>query len=187
MSRLFESLFGSKEVRILILGLDNAGKTTILYRLQNESDEAVETIPTIGFNVETLQYKNIKVRRRRVVMLLFHHHHHTPRWKERLKMIDTCVCVEKYMPTTSIYQQKRVKRIWWLVDLYIFLRVSLLFRVILYSCSLPCGFVCVFFMALHSLLLIFWAVSSMGFGRTNQYSTILEMLLSQYGCHYICC
>jgi GTPase SAR1 family protein len=62
MSKLFESLFGSKEVRILILGLDNAGKTTILYRLQNESDEAVQTIPTIGFNVETLQYKNIKVR-----------------------------------------------------------------------------------------------------------------------------
>ena len=62
ISKLFESLFGSKEVRILILGLDNAGKTTILYRLQNESDEAVQTIPTIGFNVETLQYKNIKVR-----------------------------------------------------------------------------------------------------------------------------
>lgn len=63
MSKIFESLFGSKEVRILILGLDNAGKTTILYRLQNESDEAVQTIPTIGFNVETLQYKNIKVRK----------------------------------------------------------------------------------------------------------------------------
>ena len=62
MSKIFESLFGSKEIRILILGLDNAGKTTILYRLQNESDEAVQTIPTIGFNVETLQYKNIKVR-----------------------------------------------------------------------------------------------------------------------------
>lgn len=60
MSRLFESLFGSKEVRILILGLDNAGKTTILYRLQNDGDEVVQTIPTIGFNVETLQYKNIK-------------------------------------------------------------------------------------------------------------------------------
>jgi ADP-ribosylation factor-like protein 1 len=50
--------FGTKEVRILILGLDNAGKTTILYRLQ--LDEVVETIPTIGFNVETVQYKNIK-------------------------------------------------------------------------------------------------------------------------------
>jgi ADP-ribosylation factor-like protein 1 len=42
----------------LILGLDNAGKTTILYRLQ--AAEIETTIPTIGFNVETLQYKNIK-------------------------------------------------------------------------------------------------------------------------------
>merc|ERR1712151_1321483 len=57
-SSIFGSLFGSKEVRILILGLDNAGKTTILYRLQ--VDEVVQTIPTIGFNVETVQYKNIK-------------------------------------------------------------------------------------------------------------------------------
>jgi len=47
-------------VRILILGLDNAGKTTILYRLQNDSEESIQTIPTIGFNVEVLQYKNIK-------------------------------------------------------------------------------------------------------------------------------
>merc|ERR1712110_365342 len=59
-SKMFASLFGRKEVRILILGLDNAGKTTILYRLQNESDHAVQTIPTVGFNVETLQYKNVK-------------------------------------------------------------------------------------------------------------------------------
>uniref|UniRef100_A0A6U4ZY87 Uncharacterized protein n=2 Tax=Hemiselmis TaxID=77924 RepID=A0A6U4ZY87_HEMAN len=51
-------LFGSKEVRILILGLDNAGKTTILYRLHQ--GEVVTTIPTIGFNVETVKYKNIK-------------------------------------------------------------------------------------------------------------------------------
>mmetsp|Transcript_63121 Transcript_63121/g.121605 ORF Transcript_63121/g.121605 Transcript_63121/m.121605 type:complete len:181 (+) Transcript_63121:47-589(+) len=58
-SSIFGSLFGSKEVRILILGLDNAGKTTILYRLQ--VDEVVQTIPTIGFNVETVQYKNIKL------------------------------------------------------------------------------------------------------------------------------
>ncbi|XP_052198446.1 ADP-ribosylation factor 1-like [Diospyros lotus] len=57
-TRLFSSLFGSKEARILVLGLDNAGKTTILYRLQ--MGEVVSTIPTIGFNVETLQYKNIK-------------------------------------------------------------------------------------------------------------------------------
>lgn len=54
----FSSLFGSKERRILILGLDGAGKTTILYRLQ--VGEVVTTIPTIGFNVETVQYKNLK-------------------------------------------------------------------------------------------------------------------------------
>lgn len=29
-------------------------------RLQNDSDDSIQTIPTIGFNVETLQYKNIK-------------------------------------------------------------------------------------------------------------------------------
>lgn len=31
-----------------------------LDRLQNDSDENIQTIPTIGFNVEVLQYKNIK-------------------------------------------------------------------------------------------------------------------------------
>lgn len=30
----FRGLIGSREMRILILGLDGAGKTTILYRLQ---------------------------------------------------------------------------------------------------------------------------------------------------------
>ncbi|KAJ3361363.1 ADP-ribosylation factor-like protein 1 [Allomyces macrogynus ATCC 38327] len=57
-SRLLSRLWGDKEVRILILGLDGAGKTTILYRLQ--IGEVVTTIPTIGFNVETVSYKNIK-------------------------------------------------------------------------------------------------------------------------------
>ncbi|GAB5590790.1 Arf GTPase arl1 [Umbelopsis nana] len=57
-SRVLGRLWGEKEVRILILGLDGAGKTTILYRLQ--IGEVVTTIPTIGFNVETVSYKNIK-------------------------------------------------------------------------------------------------------------------------------
>jgi ADP-ribosylation factor-like protein 1 len=35
-SRIFQSLFGSKEVRILILGLDNAGKTTILCKKNSD-------------------------------------------------------------------------------------------------------------------------------------------------------
>uniref|UniRef100_A0A7S3VGK6 Uncharacterized protein n=1 Tax=Dunaliella tertiolecta TaxID=3047 RepID=A0A7S3VGK6_DUNTE len=57
LSRML-SWFGDREARILVLGLDNAGKTTILYRLQ--VGEIVATIPTIGFNVETVTYKNIK-------------------------------------------------------------------------------------------------------------------------------
>ena len=38
-------------------GLDAAGKTTILYKLK--LGKVVTTIPTIGFNVETLNYKNM--------------------------------------------------------------------------------------------------------------------------------
>eukprot|EP00486_Rosalina_sp_Unknown_P010294 CAMPEP_0201591788 /NCGR_PEP_ID=MMETSP0190_2-20130828/189862_1 /ASSEMBLY_ACC=CAM_ASM_000263 /TAXON_ID=37353 /ORGANISM="Rosalina sp." /LENGTH=174 /DNA_ID=CAMNT_0048050263 /DNA_START=84 /DNA_END=608 /DNA_ORIENTATION=+ len=45
-------------MRILMVGLDAAGKTTILYKLK--LGDVVTTIPTIGFNVETVQYKNIE-------------------------------------------------------------------------------------------------------------------------------
>ena len=55
---LFKSLFGKQDVRILMVGLDAAGKTTILYKLK--LGEIVTTIPTIGFNVETVEYKNLK-------------------------------------------------------------------------------------------------------------------------------
>ena len=43
---LFRNLFGKKEMRILMVGLDAAGKTTILYKLK--LGEIVTTIPTIG-------------------------------------------------------------------------------------------------------------------------------------------
>jgi len=49
--------WGKKEVRILMVGLDAAGKTTVLYKLK--LGELVTTIPTIGFNVETVKYKNL--------------------------------------------------------------------------------------------------------------------------------
>ncbi|EGG22559.1 hypothetical protein DFA_04689 [Cavenderia fasciculata] len=49
------SNFGNKERnhRILMLGIDAAGKTTLLYHMK--LGEPVTTIPTIGFNVETIQ------------------------------------------------------------------------------------------------------------------------------------
>ncbi len=58
-----------------MVGLDAAGKTTILYKLKlgevsrsrcfalvppHASSKVVTTIPTIGFNVETVQYKKIE-------------------------------------------------------------------------------------------------------------------------------
>jgi|TARA_A100001015_G_C14668657_1_gene585969 ADP-ribosylation factor protein 1 len=49
---------GGEPRRMLMVGLDAAGKTTILYKLK--LGEVVTTIPTIGFNVETVEYKNIK-------------------------------------------------------------------------------------------------------------------------------
>ena len=41
-----------------MVGLDAAGKTTILLKLK--LNETKETVPTIGFNVETVEYKNVK-------------------------------------------------------------------------------------------------------------------------------
>ena len=58
MGKAFSKLLKSKtEMRILMVGLDAAGKTTILYKLK--LGEIVTTIPTIGFNVETVEYKKI--------------------------------------------------------------------------------------------------------------------------------
>ena len=45
LSGLWNSLFGEKETRVLILGLDSAGKTTILYRLH--CGEVLTTTPSL--------------------------------------------------------------------------------------------------------------------------------------------
>ncbi|XP_053401903.1 uncharacterized protein LOC128557749 [Mercenaria mercenaria] len=53
ISKLAQNLFTrERQTRIQMLGLDNAGKTTVLYKLK--LNETVTTIPTIGFNVETV-------------------------------------------------------------------------------------------------------------------------------------
>ena len=48
-----------KEVRILILGLDNAGKTTILRKFCGESIDTIA--PTLGFNIKTLEHKGYQL------------------------------------------------------------------------------------------------------------------------------
>ena len=44
-----------KQVRILLLGLDNAGKTTILKRINGEPIDEIS--PTLGFNIKTLEHR----------------------------------------------------------------------------------------------------------------------------------
>jgi len=48
-----------KEAKILVLGLDNAGKTTLLRQISNEQIDCIE--PTKGFNVKTLMQDNFKL------------------------------------------------------------------------------------------------------------------------------
>ena len=48
-----------KHVRIIMIGLNGAGKTSILYQLK--LSDLVETIPTIGFNVEEIRYKSLNI------------------------------------------------------------------------------------------------------------------------------
>ena len=57
LSMMVEKIFGSQRAKIAMLGLDAAGKTTIMYKLK--LNEVVTTIPTIGFNVEEIQFHNL--------------------------------------------------------------------------------------------------------------------------------
>lgn len=58
-SQVWSRLFSSKEVKLLILGLDAAGKTTILYKIT--TGEVVPAAPTVGSNHEVYTYKNMKL------------------------------------------------------------------------------------------------------------------------------
>ncbi|KAL6042920.1 ADP-ribosylation factor-like protein 2 [Balamuthia mandrillaris] len=48
-----------KEMRLLMLGLDNAGKTTLVKRFNGE--EVDEVSPTLGFNINTLEYQGYRL------------------------------------------------------------------------------------------------------------------------------
>ena len=59
LSKILEFFTKSRNnFKIIILGMQNAGKTTILYRLSLGT--LVKTTPTIGSNVEELTYNNVK-------------------------------------------------------------------------------------------------------------------------------
>ena len=57
LSRLFSYFIAERRARVCMLGLDAAGKTTILYKMK--LNELITTIPTVGFNVEEVSYQNL--------------------------------------------------------------------------------------------------------------------------------
>jgi ADP-ribosylation factor-like protein 1 len=61
-SKVWTKLFKSaKELKLMMIGLDFAGKTTILIRMQT-GEKASSTRPTIGFNLEQINFKNFKLK-----------------------------------------------------------------------------------------------------------------------------
>ncbi|KAA6404168.1 MAG: putative ADP-ribosylation factor 1 [Streblomastix strix] len=60
MGGLFSRLFRSKQYNLLIIGLDNAGKTTLVQKMMNSSGAVAQTIPTIGLNVEETKFRNLR-------------------------------------------------------------------------------------------------------------------------------
>mmetsp|Transcript_62639 Transcript_62639/g.149408 ORF Transcript_62639/g.149408 Transcript_62639/m.149408 type:complete len:191 (+) Transcript_62639:92-664(+) len=52
--RLFGGFASKKQVRIVVVGLDNSGKTTVLNALRPKK-ASLETVPTVGFSTEEFQ------------------------------------------------------------------------------------------------------------------------------------
>ena len=49
------------EANILVVGLDNSGKTTIINQLKSEEYQSTDIVPTIGFNVEKFTTKSLSI------------------------------------------------------------------------------------------------------------------------------
>lgn len=64
LANVFGLLRSNRKARILCVGLDAAGKTTMLYKLKL-GKKAQYSLPTIGFNVETVRYRNVSFEVRR--------------------------------------------------------------------------------------------------------------------------
>eukprot|EP00927_Polykrikos_kofoidii_P018072 TRINITY_DN18300_c0_g1_i2.p1 TRINITY_DN18300_c0_g1~~TRINITY_DN18300_c0_g1_i2.p1 ORF type:complete len:183 (+),score=30.52 TRINITY_DN18300_c0_g1_i2:200-748(+) len=58
LARIWHRMLGTQDMRIMMVGLDAAGKTTILYKFK--LGDVIHTVPTVGFNVESIEYRNIK-------------------------------------------------------------------------------------------------------------------------------
>ncbi|PAA54400.1 hypothetical protein BOX15_Mlig007684g2, partial [Macrostomum lignano] len=55
------SALGKREANVLVVGLDNSGKTTIINKLKPANATMQNIVPTVGFNVERLEMKNLRM------------------------------------------------------------------------------------------------------------------------------
>lgn len=55
-----------KEVNVLVVGLNNSGKSTVINNFKREDDRCIDIVPTVGFNVEKFACKLNSVVRRNV-------------------------------------------------------------------------------------------------------------------------
>ena len=76
-----------KKANFLMLGLDSAGKTTILYKLK--LDTVINTIPTIGFNVESVKFKSLNM----TVWDIGGQEKIRPLWRHYFQNIDSVIFV----------------------------------------------------------------------------------------------
>lgn len=65
--RLFERLANllglrKKEVNVLVVGLNNSGKSTVINNFKREDDRCIDIVPTVGFNIEKFACKSNNVR-----------------------------------------------------------------------------------------------------------------------------
>eukprot|EP00199_Chlamydomonas_sp_CCMP681_P003593 CAMPEP_0119104100 /NCGR_PEP_ID=MMETSP1180-20130426/2401_1 /TAXON_ID=3052 ORGANISM="Chlamydomonas cf sp, Strain CCMP681" /NCGR_SAMPLE_ID=MMETSP1180 /ASSEMBLY_ACC=CAM_ASM_000741 /LENGTH=181 /DNA_ID=CAMNT_0007088773 /DNA_START=124 /DNA_END=669 /DNA_ORIENTATION=- len=79
--------FSGKEYKVVMVGLDNAGKTTILYRMS--LGETVQSTATVGSNVEVVRYKNIQME----IWDLGGQQSLRPFWATYFKMADCVIMV----------------------------------------------------------------------------------------------
>ena len=63
LSAIVEDFYNQfrKQTSFLVLGLDNAGKTQILYCMKL-GECITNTVPTLGFNLEEFKYKNLSIK-----------------------------------------------------------------------------------------------------------------------------
>jgi ADP-ribosylation factor-like protein 1 len=70
-SSVWDRLFGAqRELKLVIVGLDSAGKSTIINRLRldqlgaaaSQISDPMATVPTIGVNTEDITIKNVNIK-----------------------------------------------------------------------------------------------------------------------------